>query len=145
MNYSFDNSTISHSHQALGYFHVGICQNSIHSFRHAHTASVGLDRTRRQARGADNRFFLQCRKAGRGNCGSNTLPWCTAHMDMSSKCSECHPHSWCLACRRLMLRHRDLLSQRAPLCVKPADRESSLLLSLCISFVTKFPPSCSFP
>lgn len=84
-------------------------------------------------------------KAGRGICRSKTLPWCSAHMNMSSKCSECHPRSWCLACRHPMLRHRDLLSQRAPLRDKPASHESSLLLSLSISFVTLFPPLVPSP
>lgn len=86
--------------------------------------------------------FLWKQKAGQGICRSGTLPWCSHHMNMSSKCSECHPRSWCLACRYPMLRHRDLLSQHALLCTKPTNHESSLLLSLPPFFLSLyFPPS----
>lgn len=71
-------------------------------------------------------------KTGRGICRSNTLPSCSAHMNMSSKCSVSSPQlasglqTLCDAARDT-LHHRDLLSHQSLVC--KTSHESSLLLS----------------
>ena len=82
-------------------------------------------------------------------CWYDALPWCLPHMNTSSErpVSFSQPDTSCEkdTARHHMLRHRDLLSQSAPFCAKPTNRESSLHLLLSVSFLTTFPHSALSP
>lgn len=103
MNYSFDNSSISHSHQAVSYFDVDILQSSKHSFHNTHKSVEDSAMPENSCAWDGGREKTPRILGGHmewGICEDNVLPCCSIFMSMSNKSSECTSHSPTPAVRR---------------------------------------------